>query len=385
MAICLYSEQQKFKEKDVKYFWKICLCLAFLFPLSSAWAQIKIGQTVGLTGPVSGTVKEAVAGAKLYIDSINAKGGVLGERIDLMTLDDQFDVKLAAENARILIEEKKVIALFLNRGTPHTQAIMPLLAKYGIPLVAPSTGATLLHKPVNRHIFNVRTSYQREVEKLIDHLHTVKTERIALVHVDDTFGEDALAGAEAAFAKNKITPVAVLKADRNKPDFATIVPALIKANPQTILWVASGTAVSEGVKALRAAGSSSVVATLSNNASEGFIKSLEASGEGVIVTQVFPAERALNYAMVREAQALAKTAKTNLSPAMLEGFAGAKVLVEGLRRAGKNPTSERLITALNGMNRFDLGGLVVGYSTGDHTGLDFADLSIIGRDGKFRR
>ncbi len=369
----------------MRCFWKLCLSLAFALPLSSAWAQIKIGQTVGLTGPVSGTVKEAVAGAKLYIDSINAKGGVLGERIDLMTLDDQFDVKQAAENARILIEEKKVIALFLNRGTPHTEAIMPLLAKYGVPLIAPSTGATLLHKPINRYIFNVRTSYQREVEKLIDHLYTVKTDRIALVHVDDTFGADALAGAEAAFAKNKITPVAVVKADRNKPDFASIVPALIKANPQTILWVASGTAVSEGIKALRTAGSTSAVATLSNNASEGFIKSLGAHGEGVIVTQVFPAERALNYAMVREAQGLAKAAKQNLSPAMLEGFAGAKVLVEGLRRAGKNPTSERLITALNGMNRFDLGGLVVGYSAGDHTGLDFADLSIIGRDGKFRR
>ncbi len=369
----------------MKIFIKIILCLVIAAPIQVAFAQIKIGQTVGLTGAVAGTVKEAVGGAKLYIDSINAKGGVLGEKIELITLDDQFDVKQAAENARILIEEKKVIALFLNRGTPHTQAIMPLLAKYGVPLVAPSTGAMLLHKPVNRLIFNVRTSYQREVEKLIDHLHTVKTDRIALVHVDDTFGEDALAGAEAAFVKNKIKPVAILKADRNKPDYGVIVPELIKANPQTVLWVASGTAVSEGVKALRAAGLSSVVATLSNNASEGFIKSLGAQGEGVIVTQVFPAERALNYAMVREAQVLAKAEKVNLTPAMLEGFAGAKVLVEGLRRAGKNPTSERLITALNGLSKFDLGGLVVGYSAADHSGLDFADLSIIGRDGKFRR
>jgi ABC-type branched-subunit amino acid transport system substrate-binding protein len=353
--------------------------------MSAAFAQIKIGQTVGLTGPVAATVKEAVAGAKLYIDSINAKGGVLGERIELLTLDDKFDVKLAAENARILIEEKKVIAMFLNRGTPHTEAILPLLAQYGIPLVAPSTGAILLHKPVNPYVFNVRSSYHREVEKIIDHLHTVKIERIAIVHVDDTFGADALAGAEAAFAKHKISPVIVLKADRNKPDYASIVPEIIKANPQTVLWVGSGTAVSEGVKALRAAGSTATVATLSNNASEGFVKSLGTAGEGVIVSQVFPPERALTFGMVREAQGLAKAAKINLSPAMLEGFAGAKVLVEGLRRAGKKPTSERLIAALNGMSRFDLGGLVVGYSPLDHTGLDFADLSIVGLDGKFRR
>ena len=369
----------------MRFFGKLCASLIFVLSIGSVSAQIRIGQTVGLTGPVAGTVKEALSGAKLYIDSINAKGGIAGERIDLITLDDQFDVKQAAENARILIEEKKVIALFLNRGTPHTEAIMPLLAKYGIPLIAPSTGATLLHKPVNRYIFNVRSSYHREVEKIVAHLHTVKTDRIALVHVDDSFGADALAGAEAAFAKNKIKPVIVVKVDRNKPDFASILPALIKANPQTILWAASGTAVSEGIKALRAAGSTSSVVTLSNNASEGFIKSLGAQGEGVIVTQVFPAERAINYAMVREAQGLAKATQQNLSPAMLEGFAGAKVLVEGLRRAGRNPTSDRLTMALNSMNRYDLGGLIVSYSTSDHTGLDFADLSIIGRDGKFRR
>ncbi len=366
-------------------FFKTMLALAMTLPFHGVFAQIKIGQTVGITGSVAATVKEALAGAKLYIDSVNAKGGVQGEKIELITLDDKFDVKQAAENARILIEEKKVIALFLNRGTPHTEAIMPLLAKYGVPLIAPSTGATLLHKPVNRYIFNVRSSYHREIEKVIDHLQTVKTERIAVVHVDDSFGADALAGAEEAFTKNKMKPVVVLKADRSKPDYAAIVPALIKANPQTVLWFASGTAVSDGVKALRAAGSYASVVTLSNNASEGFVKSLGSVGEGVIVTQVFPAERAVTFSMVREAQGLAKESDQNLSPAMLEGFASAKVLVEGLRRAGRNPSSERLVAALNNMTRFDLGGLVVGYSTTDHTGLDFADLSIVGRDGKFRR
>jgi ABC-type branched-subunit amino acid transport system substrate-binding protein len=70
---------------------------------------------------------------------------------------------------------------------------------------------------------------------------------------------------------------------------------------------------------------------------------------------------------------------------MLEGFAAAKVLIEGLRRAGKNPSRAQVITALNGMKNFDLGGLDVTFSPTDHTGLDFADLSIIGRDGKFMR
>ena len=139
---------------------------------TSAQAQILIGQTAGFTGSVAAGVKETTDGARLYIDAINAKGGVNGQKIELLSLDDKFDPKLAAENARQLIEEKNVVALFLTRGTPHTEAIVPLLDKHGVPLIGPSTGAMSLHQPVRRHVFNVRATYQREAEKAVLHLAT---------------------------------------------------------------------------------------------------------------------------------------------------------------------------------------------------------------------
>jgi branched-chain amino acid transport system substrate-binding protein len=74
-----------------------------------------------------------------------------------------------------------------------------------------------------------------------------------------------------------------------------------------------------------------------------------------------------------------------VTPAMLEGYAGAKVLVEGLKRAGANPTRQKLRDALEGMQKVNIGGLDVSFSPNDHSGLDYADLSIIGQDGKFRR
>ena len=95
-------------------------------------AQILIGQTAGFTGPVGAGVKETTDGARLYIDTINAKGGVNGQKIELLSLDDKFDPKLTQENARILIEERGVLAMFLTRGTPHTEAIVPLLEKYNV-------------------------------------------------------------------------------------------------------------------------------------------------------------------------------------------------------------------------------------------------------------
>ena len=363
-----------------------CTTLAMAALTQLAHAQILIGQTVGVTGTVAATVKEASIGALLHIDAVNAAGGVGGQQIQLITLDDKFDTKLTLSNAKTLIEDQRVVALFMTRGTPHTEGLLPLLDQYGVPLVGPSTGAMVLHQPVKRHVFNVRTTYQREAEKAVAHLASIGITRIAVIHVDDSFGTNGLEGTQKGLATAKLSPVVVVKFDRSKPDFSTIAPAVVKADPQAVFVIGSGTAVVEGIKATKEAGSTAQFVTLSNNASSGFVKLLGDQAKGVIVTQVFPSERSIAYPIVKDVQELAKAKGiTDVSPAMLEGFASARVLVEALRRAGPAPTREKLQTALEGLKRFNIGGLEVTFSAADHTGLDFADLSIIGSDGKFKR
>ena len=311
-----------------------------------------------------------------------------GQKIELISLDDKFDPKLALENGRQLIEDKIVIVIvmFLTRGTPQTQALLPLLDKYGVPLIGPSSGAMVLHKPVQRNVFNVRATYQREAERAITHLNSIGITRIGIVYADDSFGADGVTGAQKGLATAKLKPVVLEKFNRSKPDFAALAPKVVKSNAQAVLMVASGESVADGIKAFRAAGSTAQVVTLSNNASSGFVRSLGGSGRGVIVTQVFPYERSISYPIVKEAQELAKTkGVAEISPAMLEGYAAAKVLVAGLKRAGATPTREKLQAALEGMRKLDIGGLEICCAADDHTRLDFADLSIIGTDGKFKR
>jgi ABC-type branched-subunit amino acid transport system substrate-binding protein len=330
-------------------------------------------------------VQESSAGAQLYLDATNAKGGVNGEKIELITLDDKFDTKLTAANARELIEKRGVLALFMTRGTPHTQGIIPILDEYGVALLGPSTGAMVLHEPVQKHVFNVRATYQREAERAIAHLAATGVTQIAVVHVDDSFGADGLEGTKLGLAAAKLTAVAVAKFDRSKPDFSQIAPAMAKLAPQAIVVIGSGTAVVDGIKALKKAGSSGAqFVTLSNNASGGFVKLLGDDARGVIVSQVLP--QSPNYALVQEAAQMAKAQGIlEVSPAMLEGFASAKVLVEALRRAGPKPTRDKVQAALDNFGKFDLGGLALSFSPTDHTGLDFSDLSIITASGRFRR
>lgn len=180
---------------------------------------------------------------------------------------------------------------------------------------------------------------------------------------------------------------APLQAQKQKrPDFVDIVEKLRQLDVQAVLFVGSGQAISQGTKLMRDRGVNAQVMTLSNNASRGFIESLGTHARGIIITQVFPNERSIANRLVKEAAAHAKAAgKADVSPAMLEGYAGAKVLVEGLRRAGRAPTRASLIEALNGLGQIDLGGMTLDYGPSDHTGLDFVDVSIVDWKGNFLR
>jgi branched-chain amino acid transport system substrate-binding protein len=349
-----------------------------------AHGEILIGQTAGFTGVVAAGVKEITDGAKLYLDSVNARGGVGGHKIVLLSMDDKFDPKLAAENTRTLIAEKYVVAMFLSHGKPHAEAMIPVLDEFDVPLIAPSTGAMVLHTPLKKNVFNVRATYQREAQTAIPLLKSIGLDRIAVLYTDDSFGLDALAGAEAGFLAAKLTPILKLKFERSKPDFTELSKEVAKANPSAVMVFGSGVATNDALRAIRAAGSNAKLITLSHNASSGFVKLLGEHAAGTVVTQAFPGDRASS--LFSEVVRLAKSKGiTDVSPAMVEGYAGARVLVEGLRRAGAKPTGPRIAAALETMRAYDLGGLKISYAATSHTGLMFTDLSIINKDGRFVR
>lgn len=346
-------------------------------------STILIGQTVGLSGQIAGPVREMTAGAHAYFSYVNKNGGIYGRKIEVRTLDDQFDPAIAAANAAQLIGREHVFALFQSRGTPHTEAILPLLQAGKVPLIAPSSGAMLLHAPLQRYLFNVRAKYQDEVKKAVEQFFTIGIRQIALLHVDDSFGRDGLAGFNSAMAQYKLAPAAIVTYDRAKPDVAATVAALTKTGAQALILVGSATTSAELIRAIRAAGNGMQIMTLSNNASQSFVDALGAAAPGIMVTQIMPAPHLLSSVLGQEFKTIAKG--VTVSYAAMEGFVSAKLLVEGLRRAGSHLTRDGLVRALESMHRVDLGGLMVSYSERNHGGSEFVELTMIGRDGKFVR
>jgi len=348
--------------------------------------RIVIGQSAGFTGSVAGTVKELTAGAQLYFDHVNGKGGVHGRKIVLESMDDGFDPKRSPEVFKKLIEEKKVFAMFLSRGTPTNEAAYPVLEAAKVPLVGPSTGAMSMYNPPRKYMFPVRASYQSETFKIVPQLVNMGITRIALLYVEDSFGKDGLAGVQQAMTEAKLTPVAVASHPRGGTKVEEAVAAIGNSDPQAVIMITLADAGVAFVKQMKASGRSPMFITLSNNSSNAFIKNLGADGLGLAVSQVSPYPFSGSEAITREYLGLLK-GKPDHAPSYssMEGFIAAKVLVEGLRRAGKEPTREKLIAGLESMNRFDLGGLDVTYGPNLRVGTSYIDLTIISKTGRFIR
>lgn len=345
---------------------------------------ILIGQSAALSGPAQELGSEMRQGALAYFGGINAQGGVNGRQIELRTLDDGYEPDRAAANTKKLINEERVFALLGYVGTPTSQAALPIFTEARVPFIGPFTGAQLLRDPFNRHIFNIRASYFDETEKIVEQLYAVGLKNIAVFYQNDAYGKAGLAGVERAMNKRNLKIAAAATVERNSTDVAAAVQALHAAKPDAVIQISAYKSCAALIKDMRKAGSATQFYNVSFVGSRALANELGSAGVGVVVSQVVPLPWSGTQPIVREYQAaMQKAGATDLSFTSLEGYIAAKVLVEGLRRAGKSPTRSGLITALESMQDLDLGGFVVNFSPKSHNGSTFTDLTIITQGGKF--
>jgi len=345
--------------------------------------KILIGQTAGFTGPAGEQVKEMTQGAKLYIDAVNQSGGIYGRRIELISEDDGFDANASKKHAHTLIADKQVFALFLPRGTPNTEAIMTEARPLGVPVVAPSTGAATFFDQPDPLLFVVRTKYQTEIAELVRYFGTLGLRRLALVNVNDTFGKDTEIGFNNATQNLPADAHRIFTVDRLKPDVAKAAAEVGKFAPQAVILACPSTTARAMIETLNKQGTATQIAALSNNAALAFAQSLGALGRGVVVSQVMPSPVRSTSRLGRDLSASAKAAGVAPSYAMMEGYAAARVLVEGLKRAGKTPTRASFVAGLEAAGTIDLGGLDVHYGPNLRKGSNYVELTVIGPNGTF--
>ncbi|MBY0570100.1 MAG: ABC transporter substrate-binding protein [Burkholderiaceae bacterium] len=350
--------------------------------------KIIIGQSAAFSGPAAQLGIQLHAGAKAYFDHVNSTGGVFGRKIEVIKRDDKYEADIAAANTKALIETDDVFALFGYVGTATSNAATPIFTQAKVPFFAPYTGAQSLREPFNKLIFNVRASYFDETEHLVDRLVNTGLKNIAVFYQNDAYGKAGLTGVERALKKKNLPIVDTATVERNSLDVAKAVEKMMAKRPDVIIQISAYSSSAALIKEMRRLGYTGQFYNVSFVGSQALSDALGKDGSGVVVSQVVPFPwSAANATVVGEyTKIMNKAGIKDLNFSSLEGFIAAKVFVEGLRRSGQNLTREKLISSLESLNTksYDAGGFDINFSSSNHNGSKFVDMTMIGKDGKFK-
>jgi ABC-type branched-subunit amino acid transport system substrate-binding protein len=365
------------------------LCAVLLATPVAVHAQAGGAIVVGQSAPLSGSNKDLGEdirdGALAYFKKVNDAGGINGRRIELVSLDDANDTKRAEVNTKKLLDDPNVVALFGYGSATLSRPALPHVEQARITFFAPFTGADPMRK-FNRYVYNHRASYADELEKIVEHYSTIGAKRFAVLHYNDAIGNANFAVVDRALRARGLVPVAVASVQRTQSDLSKEVAAAVKAVPDVVITTTLYKTTAEFVKLANKQGISAQFVSNSFAGSTALAQALGAEGAGIVMTQVVPSVARTTTPIVREYQQASDRllGKKDYSYTSLESFIAAKVLVEGIRRAGRDLTRESLLKALDGLGSIDLGGYVVTFSPNDHNGSSYVSLTILGRDLRFR-
>lgn len=331
--------------------------------------EIRIGSCSALTGPANFLGTQMTVGGETYLEEVNAAGGVHGRKIRLIKRDDGYEPARTIRCVNQLIQKDKVFAMGFFVGTPTGAKAAPMAENKKVPLVGLFTGAELLRNPVKHWVMNVRASYYDETRAMIENLVALDKDRIAVFYQEDAFGKAVLSGVEIALNKYGKKPIALGRYKRNTMDIADGLASIRSSNPDAIVMVGTYAPLAKFVRESKAQGMDSLFLNVSFVGTEAFAKDVGRDGDGVVITQVVPPPNRMDLPAIAEYHKALAAHFPNENPnfVSLEGYITARILVEGLKRAGPNPTRAGLISAIEGMNGLDVGvGSKTAYSPTFH-------------------
>ena len=345
--------------------------------------SITLGQSTPLSGPQGVVGEDLVRGAKVYFDALNAKGGVNGRKVVLVSKDDVYDPKKTVANVEAFLAANDTLATFNVFGTQNNEMILPIAQKAGLPMLMPYSGAPSIRKTDYKGLFNLRASYADEVDKLIQHLTTIGFKKIAIAYQNNSYGKEVLNAAVAALERHNLKPVASASVEIDASDAAAATAKLLGAQPDALLLGLVGKPSLDVIKDVNVARRGLQMYGPSPLASASNIKALGQDAVGLTVSQVMPFPQNMSVPVVREYQQAMKAAGfSDFTHLSLEGYIDAKVATEGLRRAGKDLTRESLIKAMQSIQSYDVGGLEISFNKGAGSASKFVELTVINSQGK---
>ncbi len=354
--------------------------------------EVTFGSSLALQGHAGYLGQETLRAAKRYIRPVNEQGGVRGRTIRVITRDDSYDPPKCLDNTQRFLIEDKVFGLFCYVGTPTTVKAIPLVEEARVPLVGMFTGANALREPFTPYLINVRASYYEETGAAVEHMvQDLKLKRIAVFYQYDAYGFDGLTGTELALKRFGLEPVARGSYVRGTHDIREGLERIRESGAEAVVMIGTSDPCANFIRQSLKSDFSPIFYMVSFVGAKELSRNLvesETSHVNVIMSQVVPPPIRRDGTMAESSGEFVRLLEKYYpgeEPNFVgfEGYINAKVLVEGLRRAGRNLTRESFLDAIGSMSDFSLGGDVsLNFGPDDHQGMDRVYFTRL-HDGRF--
>ncbi|WP_459824910.1 ABC transporter substrate-binding protein [Desulfomicrobium salsuginis] len=342
--------------------------------------EVTFGSSLPLQGHAAYLGQETLRGAMSYIKYVNEQGGVHGRTIRIITRDDSYDPPKCLDNTQRFLIEDKVFGLFCYVGTPTTVKTLPLVEEAQIPLLGMFTGANALREPFMPYLINVRASYYQETSAAVEHMvQDLKLTRIAVFYQYDAYGFDGLTGTELALKRFGLEPVARGSYIRGTHDIREGLERIRESGAEAVVMIGTSDPCANFIRRSLDTGFSPIFYMVSFVGAKELSRNLlqtETNGVNVVMSQVVPPPIRRDGTVAESAGEFVRLLDEHYpgeEPNFVgfEGYINAKVLVEGLRRAGRDLTRESFQAAIASMTDFSLGGdVTLSFGPVDHQGMD---------------
>lgn len=348
---------------------------------------VLFGQAAALEGPSAVLGQRLRQGIVAAFTEINAKGGVLGRRLQLISRDDGYDPDRSVAQTLRLIDDDKVFALIGAVGTPTAMATIPITSVRNVPFIGPFSGAEFLRDLELPNVVNIRASYDAEAEAFIRHLtEDRRFTRIGIFYQDDSFGRDVLVSVKRALATRKLELAAEGTYERNTRAVGSAWRMIKRAEPEAVVMVGTYGPCAEFIKLAHRSGSYPTFVNISFVGATALARELGSDGEGVVVAQVVPSPWDRSLKLVTDYQAAQKAFDPTLAPdaVSLEGYLSGRLAASALEQAGPKPTRASFLRTINDVGRFDISGSIVTVGVRAIEAPPKVFLTMIQKDGTFR-
>jgi branched-chain amino acid transport system substrate-binding protein len=335
-------------------------------------STIKVGNIQGVTGPIGWLSEQSKMGVEAYFRFINDSGGIYGRKIEFVFEDDGYQPVRTVAAYKKLVGLDKVFAICANQGTVTTDAILPLVEEDKVPLVAPFNLGLAVRTPPKRYVFPFIASYYDQFQVMGDFIATqLKKTKVAYLYQNDEAGQAGLKGLTKGLKQHGIDLSLEIPFETRTKDFSAIVLKARQANPEVVQILTVPVNSSIILKEIAKIGWQPIIAGHSPLVDEQVLELSGDASEGLMIAGAMALHDRDEIPEVKEyrdnlAKYFPKAKPTSWG---LQAYCAGKIFIEGVKRAGRELSREKLVEAFEGFKDYKTG--IVGpitYGPGNRKG-----------------